>query len=320
MSIESKDLVTGVRQHWRTQPANLRGAFWMVAAVTGFTFTAVAVKVLSEGGIDAFQSSVARSVIGLVIILPLMARGKARGGGWEMMKTSHPWLHLLRALAGAGAMVFGYYAYTLMPLVEVTAISFSTALFTVILAALVLREQVGWRRWGATLLGFIGVLAMLRPGAASFTPEALLPIGMALGFAVAVTVVKILPKDESRLTLLFYFFLMTICMAAPLADWRWPDPSQWMLLALLGLLGAASQSMIISAFKVGDASFVAPFDYIRLLLAWLVGQAFFAESPDIWTLVGAAVIIASSLYIARREARRRADATKEEITLPAGGS
>ena len=315
MSNETNDLSASLRRAWQDQPANLRGAFWMVGAVTGFTFTAVAVRILSDGGIDAFQSSIARSIVGLAIVVPMIARS----GGAALLKTGHPWLHLLRALAGAGAMVFGYYAYTLMPLVEVTAISFSTALFTVILAALVLRESVGWRRWGATLVGFVGVLAMLRPGAEAFAPVALLPIGMAIGFAVAVTVVKILPKQESRLTLLFYFFLMTICMAAPLADWRWPDPAQWFLLILLGLLGTASQSMIISAFKVGDASFVAPFDYIRLLFAWLAGQAFFAEVPDLWTLAGAAVIIASNLYIARREARRRAEAAKKEPAVPAAG-
>ena len=315
MASSGNGMVNGVRRFWLGLTGNLRGAAWMVAAVTGFTLTAALVKTLSLAGIDAFQSSVARSVVGLLIVLPMMARR----GGLDLLKTRHPRLHLLRAVSGAGAMVLGYYAYTLMPLVEVTAISFSTALFVVILAVLVLREVVGWRRWGATLIGFLGVLVMLRPGAAAFAPEALLPVGMAVGFAVAVTVIKILPREESQLTLLFYFFVATILLAAPLADWRWPQAQDWLPLIALGPLGAGAQAMIITAFKVGEASFVAPFEYTRLILAWLIGLVFFAERPDLLTLAGAALIVASTLYIARREARLKAGEGGRSAAGPAGG-
>ena len=131
--------------------------------------------------------------------------------------------------------------------------------------------------------------------------------------------VKILPREESQLTLLFYFFVATILLAAPLADWRWPQPGDWLLLIALGPLGAGAQAMIITAFKVGEASFVAPFEYTRLLLAWLIGLVFFAERPDLLTLAGAALIVASTLYIARREARLKPDDPTERAAGSAGG-
>jgi drug/metabolite transporter (DMT)-like permease len=129
-----------------------------------------------------------------------------------------------------------------------------------------------------------------------------------LGIAVAVTVVKLLPAGESHTTLLTYFCLMSLAITALPAFLYWMPPSaeQWGLLVAVGSLGVVSQAMIIRAYRAGEASFVAPFDYLKLILAGLIGFVFFSELPGPWTLVGAAVIVGAAFYIARREAARSA--------------
>ncbi len=289
-----------LREAWLDQPANSRGALWMIVAALGFTINGALVKLLGEGGIGAFQTALARAVIATSLLLPLLART-----GLGILATRHPMVHLMRAVAGSGAMMCGFYALTKLPLAEVTALSFTTPLFIIVLAVLLLGEPVRWRRWSATLVGFLGVLIMLRPGVQAFDPAAIAALGMALGIAVAVVLVKRLPAGESHLTMLFYFGIASIAMALgpALATWRAPSPAQSLMLVAVGVLGVASQALIIRAFRSGEATFVAPFDYIKLLLAGLIGYALFGEVPDGWTWVGAAVIVGATIYIARREAQ-----------------
>jgi drug/metabolite transporter (DMT)-like permease len=162
---------------------------------------------------------------------------------------------------------------------------------------------VRWRRWSATLVGFLGVLIMVRPGAAAFDPAAFFALAMALGIAVAVILLKRFPEGESHVAMLTWFSLAAIALSLgpALYVWRVPTAGEWGLLVAVGLLGLGSQAMFIRAFWVGEASFVAPFDYSKLLLAGLIGFLLFGELPDHWDLAGAAVIIAATVYIARRE-------------------
>lgn len=276
----------------------------MIAASLGFTVNSAMVKSLAAGhagaaGLDVFQISFARALFSFALVLPFLLRA-----GPGALRTRHPGLHVIRAFAGSAAMVCGFYAVGQLPLADFTALSFTQPLFVTLLAVLLLGEQVRWRRWLATAVGFVGVLIMVRPGAATFDPAALVALASVLGIAVAVTMVKRLPEGESQATMLAYFCLMSLAMTALPAFFYWTPPSleQWGLLAAVGTLGVASQAMIIRAYRAGEASFVAPFDYLKLILAGLIGFIFFAELPGVWTLVGAAVIVASAFYIARREA------------------
>lgn len=279
---------------------NHRGALWMLAAATGFTINSALVKELGSQGLDAFQIAFFRSVVALAAVLPLIAYS-----GWGQLRTQHPWLHLFRVISGVGAMVCAFFALTLLPLADVTALSFTTPLFATVLAVIFLGEVVRWRRWSATLVGFLGVLVMVRSGAGSFDPAALLALAMAFGIAVAVVLVKRLPPSESQLAMLFYFGVGSTLFTALPAAAVWQAPSDWQLLLLIGagLFGLASQAMMIQAFRSGEASFVAPFDYSKLITAGLIGFFLFAEVPDAWALAGAAIIVAATLYIARREAQ-----------------
>ena len=276
---------------------------YFVAAACGFSATGALVKLLGNEGIGAFQSSLARALLGLVFLLPVMCRQGLK----PQFRTDHKGLHLVRALAGGGAMIMGFWAYTLLPLAEATAITFTIPLFTTILAYLVLKESVGWRRWAATVMGFVGILIMLRPGSGALDLAALPALFMAIGLAVAITIVKLLPKGESENAMLFYFLVATGLMTTPfaLAGWTWPSVMEWILLSGVGLLGLVSQAAIIRAYRTGEASFLAPFDYLRLLLAIIFGALLFEDWPDLWTYAGATVIIMTTLYIAHRENRLR---------------
>jgi drug/metabolite transporter (DMT)-like permease len=164
---------------------------------------------------------------------------------------------------------------------------------------------VRWRRWSATVLGFLGVLVMVRPGAATFDPAALVALGDSLSIAFLVVLVKRLPASETALIMLFHFGIVSSLAALPLAVlvWRAPTPTEYGLLIAIGVLGVLAQTCWIRAFRAGEASAVAPFDYTRLIFAAAFGFALFAETLDGWTVAGAAVIVGSTVYIARREAQ-----------------
>jgi drug/metabolite transporter (DMT)-like permease len=288
---------------WQRLSANHRGALWMIGASLGFTINSALVKLLTAGGLEAFQISFARALFSFAWLVPFLLHN-----GPGLLRTRHPGLHSLRAFSGAAAMVCGFYAVGHLPLADFTALSFTLPLFVVLLAVLVLGEVVRWRRWLATAVGFAGVLIMVRPGASAFEPAALVALASVLGIAIAVTLVKRLPQGESHVTMLAYFCLMSLALTGIPAWLAWvaPTAEQWLLLAGVGTLGVGSQAMIIRAYRSGEASFVAPFDYLKLVLAGLIGFVVFSEVPGPWTLLGALVIVGSTFYIARREALQRA--------------
>ncbi len=284
---------------WARLSANHRGALWMIAASLGFTVNSALVKTLTASGLDVFQIAFARALFSFALLVPFLLRA-----GPGAFNTKHPWLHGIRAVAGAGAMVCGFYAVGRLQLADFTALTFTQPLFVTLLAVILLGEVVRWRRWLATAVGFLGVLIMVRPGASSFDPAALVALASVSGIAIAVCLVKKLPDGESHTTMLAYFCLMSLAITVvpALLFWTPPTLTQWLLLAGVGALGVASQAMIIRAYRSGEASFVAPFDYLKLILAGLIGFLVFGEVPGPWTLLGAAVIVGAALYIARREA------------------
>ena len=297
------DSLAGLAASWQRLSPNHRGALWMIGASLGFTINSAFVKTLSAEGLDTIQIAFARALFSSLALAPFFYRA-----GLGALRSKVPALHATRAISGSLAMVCGFYAVGQLPLAEFTALTFTQPLFVVLMAVLILKEQVRWRRWLATAVGFLGVLIMVRPGAAAFDPAAMVALASVLGIALAVSLVKKLPPNESHVAMLAYFCIASIVMTVGPAIYAWQDPTlfQWALLAAVGVLGIASQAMIIRAYRNGEASFVAPFDYLKLILAGLIGFLVFAEVPDYWTAVGALVIVGSTFYIARREAAQRA--------------
>ena len=291
----------GLRARWLQLSGNSRGALWMIASGVGFSVMAVGIKLLGHR-LENFQIGFFRVVIGFLAILPFIA-----GRGLAQLRTRHTSVHFVRAIFGLTAMYCSYYAIARMPLADYTGLSFTKPLFATLLAIAILGETVRWRRWTATLVGFLGVLIMVRPGAGTFQPASLAALTDSFSVAFLVTLVKRLPATETPLTMLFYFGLFATVMSIGPAiySWQWPTILEWLLLIGVGVLGALSQMFWIRAFRAGEASAVAPFDYLRLPIATTIGFVGFSELPTVWTFVGAIVIIASTLYIAHRESQLR---------------
>jgi len=286
---------------WDDLPANTRGAVWMLIAGLAFTSMATTVKLLGSH-LDSFQMAFFRCFFGFMVIWPLIFRAGIR----NTFRTDIPLFHLGRSLVGTTAMGLFFYALPRVPLADLTAISFAKPLFMIFLAVLFLNEVIRWRRWTATAIGFVGVVVMVRPGSHDFDPTVLIALMGTLLVAVAVVFVKKMSARETTLTMLAYFgALSSVLMAIPaLITWQWPTPLEWVLLVFIGAMGCLGQSFLIRAYRIGEATAIAPFDYSRLLFAALAGFIAFGEVPDEWTLVGAATVIGSTFYIANREARR----------------
>ncbi len=286
-------------------PEAAQGVLWMLLAGLNFSLMAATVKWLGAG-LDSFQIAFFRCAFGLALVLPFVLRA-----GLPAMRTRHARLHVMRALAGILAMSAGFYALTHLPLADVAAVSFTRGMFIILLAVLFLGERVRWRRWTATGVGFLGVLIMLGPGSAGFEPVMLVALMQAFMAGVVVTLIRRLPTSERPITVLFYFGMITtpVSLVPALLVWT---PVGWQELGLLALgagFGVVGQACAIRAHRAGEASIIAPFDYARLVYATLFGFLLFADLPDRWTVLGAAVIVASSLFIWYRETRLGLKAT-----------
>lgn len=290
--------MTPIVAWFRGLPPNIQGAAWLVSGGFIFTSSGVMIRLLSEQ-IESVQTAFFRAVLSVLMLMPLMIAGRVR-----------PWVskrllgHFWRTVAGTVSMVLGFYAVSMLPLADATAIAFSQPLFSVLVGAVMAREQVRWRRWTATIVGFAGVLVMVQPGPGSLQLGALVALANAAMVAFSILLVKRLSDSETPLMILTQFAIFsTLLLALPaIWVWRWPDAWGWTLAVGIASSATVGQYFWVQAFKAGEMSAVAPFEYLRLPFAVFVGWLIWGEMPVIWTYIGAAIVIASALYIAQREA------------------
>lgn len=263
--------------------------------------------------LHAIEVTFFRTAFGLLFLLPWLLHG-------VRLRTRHLRLHMARAAAVVVALASWFLVLTLMPLAEVMAIGFTVPLFATAGAALFLKERVGPRRWSAIVVGFIGTLVILRPGAGMFTLPALLALGNAVLIAFSALAVKSLSRDEDPDTMVLYFtgLMAVFSLPAALFVWTTPSPSTWGWLAAIGLVGTLAQMSFVRAFRAADTSVVLPFDYFKLLVAAIIGYIFFAEVPDLFTWIGGTITFAATLYTTQREARleRMRRATPPRVRAP----
>jgi drug/metabolite transporter (DMT)-like permease len=289
-----------VDKYWRALPVAARAALLMVIGCIMFSITGGLIKLLGQR-LDSLQIAFFRSLFGFVVILPLVLWGK----GHHAFRTTHPYGHFLRGAVGVAAMVAGFYATTRLPLTDSTAISFTAPLFMILTAIFVLGEKVRWRRGLATIAGFIGVLVIVRPDSGALDEAAMIGLLGAFLVAFSTTLLKRLSATEEALTILLYFGLFASLLTAVPAwlVWRQMSGREIVMLALVGALSALGQFCTVRAYAAGELMSMAPIDYSRLVFAGIIGFLVFAEVPDRYTLVGAAIIVGSTLYIAYREAQ-----------------
>jgi drug/metabolite transporter (DMT)-like permease len=288
---------------YQNYSGNARGALWMIASAITFTVMTMLIKMLGEDYPAALQAFY-RQFAGMAVLLPMILRDP-RGS----FRTTRPGILLFRALAGTTGMILSFYAYQKLPLADANALSFTRTLWVVPLAALVLKETVGPRRVSATIVGFLGALLMLQPAATAgdsyLTLPALAALTSALLIAMTVTGMKLMTRDHTTMTLMAWSAVLGLVLSIPpaLFVWRWPEPVDLLLLALMGVLGTITQACYIKGMSEGDATVLAPVDYSRLVFAVVLGYLLFGEVPSGLTMLGAAIIIASTLYITIRESR-----------------
>lgn len=286
---------------WTRLPGNVRGALLVLTAGLGFTGMMLCIKVLGQS-MSSWQIIFLRNLFAMVLIGPILWREGA--GVW---RTRRPRMHLLRSVLGMGGVTSLILAITHIELTLATTLGFTRILFITLLAALVFGEVLRWPRMAATLVGFAGVLICLQPTGAAFDPWAIAALSFAM-FAAGVTIsVKELARTEKAATILVWSYTLMGAMAAVPMFFVWTTPSleDLGLVALMGAFTAFAQTCMVHGLRAGEASAVMPFEYSRLPYAALAGLLLFGEAPALSTLLGSAVIIASTLYIARSEARRR---------------
>jgi drug/metabolite transporter (DMT)-like permease len=292
-------LLSKHRQRFERLPGNIQGAAWLLLGGLCYTVVSALIKYLCQS-LPFNEVAFFRCALGLLVILPSLLRHR-----FVQMKSKRHLGHLWRAVLGTVSMLVGFYVLTKLALADATAVGFTAPLFVIVIAALVLGEKIRWRRWSATAVGFIGVLIMMRPGSHGFDPVLLLALFGALLTAAAVCVVKSLTGSENSSTMLV---MMTVwgalfLLVPAIVVWQTPTLLEWGLALAMGTMATLGQSCIIRAYTAGEATAVAPFDYLRLPFSVAAGFWIFAELPSIWTVVGALVIIGSTLYIAHREAQ-----------------
>lgn len=238
-----------------------------------------------------------------LIALPFAFLVALRMGGAGALRSHRPAAHLLRGVLWIGATVLFFTSLMHLPLAEATALVFVAPLFITAISALFLGEVVGWRRWLAVIVGFIGVLIAIRPGGAAFQPVSLLPIATALVYALLMLSARWVDSRESVWTLLLYLTGTGALLSGLLVPFFWTAirPEDVWLFVAIAVFGTAGMTMMTQAFRLAPATVVAPFDYTALLWATALGWLVWNEIPDSATLIGAAVIIASGVFIILRK-------------------
>ena len=284
----------------------LLGIIFANCAVLTFTVMDAVIKSVSQvfptGEIIFFRN--------LFAFIPLLAFAYWRHGGVPL-KTSRPWGHVMRGVFGVTSMFCFFLSYKLMPLSDAIALGLSGPIFITVLSVPILGEHVGWRRWSAVIVGFIGVLVMTRPGSTLFDVHALVPLAAAVLYAVAMISIRKLGATEPPTTIVFHFTafaalasLLTIPWGRVDPDQAWVLPASWTQLGILivvGLLGGVAQIVMTMAYQRARAATVASFDYTALIYGFLLGAIFYSERPDIFLIVGGCIVVAAGIYIIHRE-------------------
>ncbi len=281
----------------------LLGIALRVAAMACMACLSALVKYTGSRGVPVFEIIFFRNAFAF---LPL-GLYIWRTTGFEVLKTKRPVGHAVRSAIGLSGMVCGFSAVQHLPLTEATALQFTSPLFMTALSALLLAEPVGRHRWGAVIVGFLGVLIMARPipGQMNVTGVTL-GILSAMGAAGAMVAIRQIADTERGPTIVFYFTLggTLLGLAGCAFHWVTPDLMTLGLLVLAGLIGGVGQLFLTEALRNAPVGVIAPFDYTQLVWAAVFGLLIWGEWPHPLTLVGAVVVAGSGVYILRRELRR----------------
>ena len=257
--------------------------------------------------LSATLPSIEIAWIRFLVFALIMTPAMVPGSPLYALRTARPGFQLMRGVALLGSSLFFISGLRYLPIAEASATGFVAPLFVTALSIVFLGERVGVRRWLATATGLLGVLIILRPGTGAFHAAAFFPIVSALCWAITLIMTRMMSGREHAITTMTYSSIAGLCVLSVLVPFTWVAPSWHDILfgVLIGVASTAGQWIVVLAFRYADASVLAPFSYSQLVWVSILGFLIFGEVPDIWTVVGAAFIVASGLYTAHRERVRR---------------
>ncbi len=290
-------------------PGQMRGMVLLLCATILFSSMHALIRHVGEAQ-HPFEMAFFRNLFGFIVLAPFFVRY-----GFVILKTNRLGLHALRGGVHVGSMLLFFTAVTVAPLATVAAMTFTAPLFVTVGAVLLLGEKIHFRRIGALLIGFAGVIIVLRPGSGDLELGALLALGSSLIWACALLMIKLLSRTESSITLTAYMALfLTPLSAIPAAFvWQWPSLEELGWLALMGTIGTGGHLCLAQAFREADTTTVLPLDFLRLIWASLLGYFLFGQVPEIFVWIGGTVIFSSTIYLAYREAMISRNSKKPPI-------
>ncbi len=251
------------------------------------------------GGFNPTQILLVRAVFALG-----MAAALAIGnGGRAVLETRQPWIQILRGVTAATAMVLALFAYAALPLAEAVSVVYAAPILVTLLSVPLLGEPLGWRRLTAVLIGFLGVILIVRPGGDLFQPAALIALAALVLYALSNVLTRKAGRTDRGLTTLIYTQICFIAVCAPAQPFVWSTPhglDAWLFL-LVAATGGVAQYLLTLSYRHAPAALIAPFDYTAILWATLFAFLIWSETPTLLSWIGMAVVIASGAYIAVRE-------------------
>jgi drug/metabolite transporter (DMT)-like permease len=277
----------------------------LILASTVFLGTSDATSKYLSATLPSIEIAWIRFLVFALVMLPAVLPGSP----WYAMQTERRGFQVMRGAALLGSSLFFITGLRFLPIAEASATSFVSPLFVTALSIVFLGESVGLRRWLATAVGLIGVLIILRPGSSAFHPAALFSIVSALAWACTLIMTRVMSGTERAVTTMAYSSITGLAILSVLVPFVWVTPSWHDIFfgIVIGIASTAGQWIVVLAFRYANASVLAPFSYTQLLWVSFLGFLIFGEVPDIWTVSGAAFIVASGLYTAHRERLRRSE-------------
>ena len=275
-----------------------KAAAWMVGWLTAMLVMAVAGREATRT-LHVFQIMEMRSVLGFVLLWPLLHAS----GGLAAMRTDRIGRHIARNTVHYGAQFGWFLALTMIPLAQVVAIEFTMPIWTALLAVAFLGERLGAARIIAVALGLVGVTVIVRPGLEHIDPGQLIALAAAVGFAVSIILVKSLTATESAVSIIFWMLVVqsVIGIVPALLVWRTPTAQVWPWIGVLALCGTYSHYCMTQALRHADAMVIVPMDFLRVPLTAVAGWLVYDERIDLFTVVGAALILVANLLNLRRQ-------------------
>jgi len=292
--------------------SNNKLAIFLIITSVFFGTVMLSFLKIAQEDVNVYVAGFFRFFLGLIIILPYIIKNKE-----AVLKTTHLKQHFLRAILGLPAMLLYFSALVLLPIEKLTAISFVVPLIVTILAVFFLGEKIYIYRTLALLLGFSGMLVIIRPGFVDISIGVYMVLFSALLWSINIIITKKISKDDSAITILAYqsIFMSLLSFFIVLFFWEMPSLKTFVYLILAAMCGTVLHLTLNHAFKLVDVSMTQPYSFLNLVFASIIGYFVFDEMPDLYTWIGALIIFTGVLIISYREMKLDKDIIRKRVDI-----